>query len=226
MASVRRVSGWQPWTRRTSGRTASCCFGRPITGASLPSVPPRNVHTGLPFERRRDLVFVGGFRHPPNVDAVCWFVESVFPLIRTQLPDVDFHCIGGELTPEVQALASRAGVRVHGYVPDISPYMDGCRIAIAPLRYGAGVKGKINLSMAHGQPVVATSRAAEGMHLSHGHDVLVADDAREFADAVVRLYHDAPLWRALSLHGHENIARHFSFDAARATVATIFGSGR
>lgn len=189
-----------------------------------------NVHdvagAGLPFEQRRDLVFVGGFRHPPNVDAVCWFVESVFPLIRAQLSDAEFHCIGGDLTPEVQALGSRDGVRVHGHVPDIVPYMDGCRIAVAPLRYGAGVKGKVNLSMAHGQPVVATSHAVEGMHLRHGHDVLVADDAREFAEAVVRLYSDAELWRSLSAHGHDNIARHFSFDAARKAIAVAFGPGR
>lgn len=187
-----------------------------------------NVHdvagTGLPFDQRRDLVFVGGFRHPPNVDAVGWFVDCVFPLIRTRLADVVFHCIGGDLTPEVRSLASHDGVRVHGHVPDITPYMDGCRIAIAPLRYGAGVKGKVNLSMAHGQPVVATSHAVEGMRLRDGHDVLVADDAGAFADAVVRLYRDADLWEKLSVHGHENIARHFSFDAARKAIATTFGT--
>ena len=185
-----------------------------------------NLHriagAGLPFEQRRDLVFVGGFRHPPNVDAVRWFVESVFPSIRSALPGVRFHCIGGDLVPEIEALAEREGVVVHGYVPDITPYMDGCRIAIAPLRYGAGVKGKVNLSMAHGQPVVATTAAVEGMHLRDGHDVLVADDAAGFAGAVVRLYGDATLWMELSIHGHGNIERHFSPDAARDTVRSVF----
>ena len=185
-----------------------------------------NLHqvagAGLPFEQRRDLVFVGGFRHPPNVDAVRWFVESVFPRVRAALPDVRFHCIGGDLVPEIVALREHQGVLVHGYVPDITPYMDGCRIAIAPLRYGAGVKGKINLSMAHGQPVVATATAVEGMHLRHGHDVLAAGDADGFADAVIQLYGDATLWMELSIHGHDNIRRHFSPDAARATVREVF----
>ena len=185
-----------------------------------------NLHqvagAGLPFEQRRDLVFVGGFRHPPNVDAVRWFVESVFPRVRAALPDVRFHCIGGDLVPEIEALREQQGVLVHGYVPDITPYMDGCRIAIAPLRYGAGVKGKINLSMAHGQPVVATATAVEGMHLRHGHDVLVAGDADGFADAVIQLYGDATLWMELSIHGHDNIRRHFSPDAARGTVREVF----
>ena len=185
-----------------------------------------NLHrvagAGLPFEQRRDLVFVGGFRHPPNVDAVCWFVESIFPAIRAALPDVRFHCIGGDLVPEVAALGTHEGVVVHGYVPDITPYMDGCRIALAPLRYGAGVKGKVNLSMAHGQPVVATPAAVEGMHLRDGHDVLVASDAEGFAAAVVRLYRDATLWMELSINGHDNIERHFSPDAARETVRAVF----
>ncbi|MFP3787227.1 glycosyltransferase, partial [Burkholderia sp. SIMBA_024] len=80
----------------------------------------------------------------------------------------------------------------------LSPYMDGCRIAVAPLRFGAGVKGKVNLSMAHGQPVVATTCAVEGMHLRDGEDVLVADAADAFADAVVRLHEDPRLWATLS----------------------------
>lgn len=185
-----------------------------------------NLHrvagAGPPFRRRHDLVFVGGFRHPPNVDAVRWFVGEVFPYIRSELPDVRFHCIGGDVVPQVQALAACAGVLVHGHVADIATYMDGCRIAVAPLRYGAGVKGKINLSMAHGQPVVATSCAVEGMHLRDGHDVLVADAAADFAAAVVRLYQDETLWMELSLHGLDNVARHFSPDAARGTVRRVF----
>jgi glycosyltransferase involved in cell wall biosynthesis len=100
--------------------------------------------------------------------------------------------------------------------------MDGCRIAVAPLRYGAGVKGKINLSMAHGQPVVATACAVEGMHLRDGIDVLVAGDAAGFAAQVVRLYQDPALWRQLAQSGLDNVARHFSVDSARDTVRRVF----
>ncbi|MDQ3038533.1 MAG: glycosyltransferase [Pseudomonadota bacterium] len=181
---------------------------------------------GQTFAQREDLVFVGGFRHPPNVDAVCWFVEHIFALIRERLPSVKFHCIGHHAPPEVLALAAHAGVIVHGHVADIAPYMDGARIAIAPLRYGAGVKGKINMSMAHGQPVVATSCAVEGMHLRDGHDVLVGDTANTFADAVVRLYLDESLWGKLSCNGLENVERHFSLDAARDVVRRVFFQNR
>jgi GT2 family glycosyltransferase/glycosyltransferase involved in cell wall biosynthesis len=177
---------------------------------------------GLPFEQRHDLVFAGGFRHPPNVDAVRWFIDDVFPRVRAALPGVRFHCIGGDVPADIQARAGREGVVVHGYVPDIAPYMDGCRISVAPLRFGAGVKGKVNLAMAHGQPVVATSGAIEGMHLADGRDVLVADDAAAFAERVVRLYHDQPLWERLARAGLDNVQAHFSLDAAAATVRRLF----
>ena len=173
---------------------------------------------GLPFDQRKDLVFVGGFRHPPNVDAVRWFTDEVWPRLHAAEPDMVFHCIGGDVPPDIQALAERAGVRVHGHVPDIEPYMAGARLAVAPLRFGAGVKGKVNLSMAHGQPVVATSCAVEGMHLHDGEDVLVADTPEDFAAAVLQAYRDPALWSQLAANGRDNVTRHFSFDAGRAVV--------
>ena len=100
--------------------------------------------------------------------------------------------------------------------------MDGGRISVAPLRYGAGVKGKINLSMAHGQPVVATACAVEGMHLRDDEDVLVADDPQAFADAVVRLYEDETLWNAIARNGLDSVARNFSLEAARDVVRDVF----
>ena len=177
---------------------------------------------GAGFDERSDLVFVGGFRHPPNTDAVLWFAREVFPRIRQQLPQVRFHCIGADPPPEVRALAAEAGIVVHGHVPELAPYMDTVRIAVAPLRFGAGVKGKVNLSMAHGQPVVATSCAVEGMHLRDGVDVAVAGAPAAFAEAVVSLYGDRARWEAQARAGLDNVARHFSLDAAAATVRRVF----
>ena len=137
-----------------------------------------------------------------------------------------FHCIGSNPSDAILALSALEGVVVHGHVPDLVPIMDSMRIAVAPLRYGSGVKGKVNLSMAHGQPVVATTCAVEGMHLQDGRDVLVADDARAFAEAVLRLYQDGELWNRLSRNGLDNVARHFSMDAAREVVRRVFLEGR
>jgi GT2 family glycosyltransferase/glycosyltransferase involved in cell wall biosynthesis len=177
---------------------------------------------GAPFAGRKDLVFVGGFRHPPNVDAVRWFASEIMPLVRQALPGVVFHCIGGDPPSEILTLGRQPDIVVHGHVPDLQPAMGAMRVAVAPLRFGAGVKGKVNLSMAHGQPVVATSCAVEGMHLADGDDVLVADDAGAFADAIVRLYRDQALWQRLSEGGRRNVARHFSMDAARPSVRNLF----
>src|SRR3546814_9787106 len=94
---------------------------------------------------------------------VCSSDLQIFPRVRQALPDVELHLIGGDAPESVIALGGLPGVHFHGHVPDLAPFLDGCRIALAPLRYGAGVKGKVNLSMAHGQPVVATPCAAEGM---------------------------------------------------------------
>jgi len=188
-----------------------------------------NLHelpaAGPGWASRRDLLFVGGFRHPPNVDAVLWFAREVFPRIRAAAPRMQFHCIGGDVPADVQGLASMDGIRIHGHVPDLQPWLDGCRISVAPLRFGAGVKGKVNQAMAHGVPVVATSAAVEGMHLVDARDVLVADDADAFADAVVRLHDDDVLWNRLSAHGRDNVARHFSMDAARDVVRELFRGG-
>ena len=169
------------------------------------------------FRERHDLVFVGGFQHPPNIDAVDWFVKSVFPLVRSALPGVRFHVIGSKIVDQVLALAAD-DVIIHGYVEDIAPFMDDCRISVAPLRYGAGVKGKVNMAMSYGLPVAGTPIAVEGMHVHIGEDVLVAERADDLAAEIVRLYSDEALWNRLSANGLANVERHFSFDSARAAV--------
>ena len=115
---------------------------------------------------------------------------------------------------------------VHGYVEDAAPFMDGCRLSVAPLRYGAGVKGKVNMAMSYGLPVVATATAVEGMHVRAGAgiadaDVLVADTPADFAAAILRAYGDEKLWNMLSENGLANVSKHFSFEAARTALKSI-----
>jgi glycosyltransferase involved in cell wall biosynthesis len=202
---------------------------RELLAQTLPAAPVfilSNIHevkaSTRGFGERRDLYFVGGYQHPPNVDAACWFVESVWPAIRQRLPDVTFHLVGSKATAAVRALGAAEGVRFHGFVESLDPFLDGCRISVAPLRYGAGVKGKVNQAMAHGQPVVATPAAVEGIHAADGEDVLVAATAEAFADAVVRLYEDEALWEKLSRNGLENVQRHFSTAAAQRDILGLF----
>jgi len=149
---------------------------------------------------RRDIVFVGGYRHRPNVDAVNYFVSTIMPLLRHQLPGVRFHVVGSDPPPDILALATD-DVIIHGFVDDLTSFYNMIRVSVAPLRYGAGIKGKIGTALAAGLPVVATSVAAEGMSLTDQVNIVIADRAEDFANAVVRVYHDERLWATLSRNG-------------------------
>ena len=177
------------------------------------------------FEGRRGLVFMGNFLHMPNVDGVRYFAGDIMPGVRRRLPGVRIHIVGGTMTEneppaEVRNLASD-DVIVAGYVEDLKPVLDRARVFVAPLRYGAGVKGKVGTAMSHGLPVVATPEAVEGMELTDGENVLVADGADAFADAVARLYNDGELWTRLSRNGVEFARRSWGADAMWATLAGV-----
>lgn len=174
------------------------------------------------FSARKDFWFIGGFQHQPNVDAMLWFVSEVWPAIRERLPDALFHIVGSKMPDSVAALAGN-GVIAHGFVDNVERFLDGCRVAVAPLRFGAGVKGKVNQSMAYGQPVVATTLAVEGMAIAHEAQALVADDAHVFAIECVRLYSNEALWLKLSDAALANIEQHFSFAAAREALRGVLG---
>jgi O-antigen biosynthesis protein len=183
-----------------------------------------NIHSvsasAIDFESRRDLFFVGAYGHHPNVDAVQWFAREIWPKMRHQLPGVKAFLIGSEMPPAVAALVGE-GIVPLGHLRDLTPYLERCRISIAPLRYGAGVKGKINLAQSWGIPVVATTVAVEGMQLEHLQDVLVADTPEDFAHAIVRLYTDEALWTVVSEGGRANVARNFSPEAATGAIEQL-----
>ena len=123
------------------------------------------VGSPLSYEQRRDLVFIGGFLFPPNVDAVRYFVAEIWPRVRAALPDVRFLVVGSNVPDELLELGREPGVDVLGYVEHLSPILIRCRLSVAPLRFGGGIKGKVGTSLSHGLPCVATPVAAEGMGL-------------------------------------------------------------
>ncbi len=183
-----------------------------------------NIHDvhgcGKPFADRQDLVFIGGFGHPPNADAVRWIAKDILPNLREQWPQVRIHVLG-DIPDAARRELATPGLELHGRVTDLSPWLENCIASLAPLRFGAGVKGKINMAMSYGVPVVATQLAIEGMQLVDGKDVLVANDASTFTAALMRLTGDATLWSALSVHGLGNVERHFSPAAAAATLRRV-----
>jgi O-antigen biosynthesis protein len=183
-----------------------------------------NIHVPMPgpkpFSEREGVLFIGGFRHPPNLDAINWYVKEVLPILRRKAPGIVTTIIGSNAPPALQAYAAPDFV-IAGYVEDVTPYYHNAKLSISPLRYGAGVKGKVNLSMQYGVPVVATSVSAEGMYLDDGVNVLIADDADAFADAIIRLNSDGALWTMLAQNGIKNIESHFSRACAKDALQRV-----
>lgn len=172
----------------------------------------REIHgSAAPFHQRRDIVFIGGFLHDPNIDAVKYFVTSIWPLIRREVPELNFYIIGSNAPVEISSFAQIIGVFVKGFVEDIAPIFNRCRLSVAPLRFGAGIKGKIGTSLSYGVPCVATAVAAEGMGLIDRRNIMIANDPEEFAAAVVEAYRDESLWSCLSKHGLELMEQSYSY---------------
>jgi GT2 family glycosyltransferase/glycosyltransferase involved in cell wall biosynthesis len=175
-----------------------------------------NAHktaTNVPqAENRSGLVFLGGFEHRPNVDAAVYLVESIMPLIWRELDDLHLKIVGPHTPDEVRALASER-VEVTGWVEEIEPVLDKARAMVAPLRYGAGIKGKITQSIALGLPVVTTTIGAEGIGAADGREMLIADEPAVFAERVVGLCRDDELWSRLSSEGRRLAQREFSVES-------------
>jgi glycosyltransferase involved in cell wall biosynthesis len=178
---------------------------------------------GPGFGERRDILFIGGYQHNPNVEAVLYFTREILPALRSRIPDLRFLILGSRPPAEIRELACDH-IQVLGFQKDIAPYFNACRLMVAPLRFGAGIKGKLGTSFSYGLPVVATSIAAEGMYLQDGRDVLIGDDARSFADAVVRAYTDPELWARLSVGGREVVRERYSPEVIRRGLAEVIAS--
>lgn len=174
------------------------------------------------FSDRKDLLFVGGFAHTPNVDAVKWFADEILPQVIAKDPDIKLHIVGSKLSQELHDyLAAKKNVIVDGFVEDLEPLLKSSRVFIAPLRYGAGVKGKIGQAIEYGIPIVSTSIGGEGMHLVDKKSYLQADTPEDFATAVVRLYNDEKLWTSLQSTARKSIDKHFSKEAAKKSLSKI-----
>jgi glycosyltransferase involved in cell wall biosynthesis len=194
-------------------------FSREVPDVPMYVIPTIHVARTpqTPFANREGLLFVGSFPYAANGDAVCFFVEEILPRIRRQLGEISFFIVGSDPPADVRKLASES-IQVTGWVQDLAPYYERCRVFVAPLRWGAGIKGKIGESMAHGLPAVVTTVGAEGMNLVDGSQVMIADDPEEFANKVVEAYTTEQVWHRLSASGLEHVARHYSPEVVREKV--------
>lgn len=181
------------------------------------------------FAKREGILFVGGFAHPPNADAVLWFVREVYPLLRKNMEECgkqppDFYVVGSKVTEEIKALEQPGnGVIIKGFVSEeeLANLYDSTRIVVVPLRYGAGVKGKVVEALYNGAAIVTTSIGAEGIP-SAKEVMMIKDRPQEFADTVAELYQDPERCRGMSRKTQQYIRQHYSVDAAWSVVEEDF----
>jgi GT2 family glycosyltransferase/glycosyltransferase involved in cell wall biosynthesis len=188
---------WMPFSRDIPGRSA-------------------------PFGERADIMFVGGFLHQPNVDAVDYFLSTIWPMVTSRLPGVRFLIVGSDMPVAFHRWASPTVVPV-GHVRSLDRYLNRCRMTVAPLRFGAGTKGKVVTSMSCGVPVVATPLAVEGMSCQAGEHVLIGEKPEEFADAIAALYSDEGLWTHLSDNGLSLVRSMYSHEAGHRRLSELLG---
>jgi glycosyltransferase involved in cell wall biosynthesis len=193
-----------------------------IAGKELAIIPLIREIPGIkaPFGAREGIVFVGGYDHQPNVDAMLYFVKTIWPMVRRRLPGVKFYIVGSKAPKTILDLACE-DVIVVGFVEDLATYFDACRLSVAPLRYGAGLKGKVGASMAYGLPCVATPLAVEGAGFQEGEHVLVADTPEAFVTEIARLYTDETLWNCLSANGLDFVKAQYSLDAGKERLTAL-----
>jgi len=195
--------------------TQTPVFLLPLVHDPVSATPGRDGRAGL--------VFVGGFLHEPNVDAVLWFVREIYPLVTRRHPDTDVYVIGQDPTDEINALASR-NVHILGRVPATAPYLNRAAVSIAPLRYGSGMKGKVTEALSYGLPVVTTSVGAEGIGIVSGVHAVVADTAEDFANEVCRVLEDETLWYRLSSGGKRLIEERLGSAQMRQRLGSLLSA--
>lgn len=181
--------------------------------------PPQNTL----LSERNSLLFVGGFKHAPNIDGITWFIDEVWPLLVQRGFGRKLVIAGADMPDSLRKL-SVPNIEALGFVEDLAPIYARSRATIAPLRYGAGLKGKIISSLAHGVPCVSTTIGVEGSGLLNGRDVLVADSAEGIADAVLKIYESDYVWSKLSENGLRYFRENYSTEAVFPKIRNLFNT--
>lgn len=163
------------------------------------------------FRARQDIGFLGGFGHPPNREAVEYFCANVMPSLRERLAGVKFLIFGSDMPPELDAVAGD-DVIARGYVEELTEVYARCRVFVAPLVSGAGIKGKVLASLAYGLPTVLSPVAAEGTGLRSGLDCLIAETPAEWVEHIATLYADPARWEQISSNGRAYVSEAYSFE--------------
>ena len=186
-------------------------------------VDTRYFTPGSPDQIEPDsLVYVGAFRHGPNVDAMFYFQREVFPLVLDARPEAHLYIVGSSPPPEIRRLANHPNITVTGFVEDIREYYHRAQVVIVPLRTGVGIRGKILEGWAAEKAMVATSLACMGIRAGHGENILIADDPAEFALWTLALLRNPEHCLRLGAAGRATAVRHYEWDDLADQLSTLY----
>ena len=172
-------------------------------------------------KRSGSMVFTGVMDYFANVDAVEWFCSEILPSVQAEMPQATLTICGNRPSPVVRRLRKRRGVTVTGWVPDTRPYLDAAEVFVAPLRVARGVQNKLLEALAMGLPCVASSVAWRGTAVPQGAGILVADNAKEFADLVIRLLRDAALRSEMAVKARAAAEAKYRWEAPLAALDRV-----
>lgn len=168
----------------------------------LQELTKKNIADWPSFEERKDFLCIGNGKHAPNVDAIVWLKKEIWPLVRAALPEVNLNIYGAYLPEHIKQMHNpKTGFLVHGWVKNKQDVFQNARVNLAPLRFGAGLKGKLIDAMQYGTPSITTSVGAEGMHASLAWNGEICDDSITFAKAVIRVYQHKEDWERYTENG-------------------------
>ena len=168
----------------------------------LEKIDNTKITTWPNFNTRKDFICVGNGKHAPNIDAIVWLKNEIWPLIRNSLPKAKLHIYGGYLPEHIRQMHNpKDGFYIEGWVENVAEVMEQSRINLAPLRFGAGIKGKLIDAMQCGTPSITTSIGAEGIHGELPWNGWITDEAESIANAAVALHNNASDWRQSQENG-------------------------
>ncbi len=163
------------------------------------------------FEERLDFISYGNGKHAPNVDSFAYLKKVIWPMIRRELPETRLHIYGAYLPQQVKDMhRSKDGILVHGWTPDLEKKVEQARMVLAPLRFGAGIKGKLAVAMQCGTPSITTDIGKEGMAMSSAWAGFIADDPKDFAQRAVALYQEKRIWQEAQQEGIQLINTNYN----------------
>lgn len=193
------------------------------------SVVPNGIHTAqyATFDGSLNLgehalVFTGSMSYRPNVDAAIWFAEDILPRVRAGIPDAKFFVVGSNPHPRLNPLREHSDIQITGWVPEVNPFLHAAAVYVVPMRMGSGTRLKVLQAMAAGQAVVSTSMGAQGLHVTDGAELRLADTAPEFAAAVADLLASPKRRTALGETGAQYVRDHYDWRVITPRLLRVY----